>query len=149
MKKLQHSIDIKASKERVWDILWSDHTLRDWANIIDEGTYLDGELKEGNEINFIGSSDGGASYGVTSKIEKLIPNQYILLAKIADIIVDKDGRIEKRANQWSGGMESYELEETNGSVKLTIIQDVPDELIKYFDTKLPEVLQRVKILAET
>jgi hypothetical protein len=148
MKKIQHSIEINASKEKIWETLWSDKTFRDWSNIIDEGTYLDGELEEGNEINFIGSSEGGASYGVTSKIEKLIPNQFILLAKTADIIVDKDGKIEKRAEQWTGGMESYELEDNNGNVKLTIIEEIPDELLEYFDAKIPEVLKRVKVLSE-
>ncbi len=146
---MRHSIEINASKEKVWKVLWDDQTLRDWAGIIDEGTYMTGNLQEGNEVNFIGNSEGGVSYGVTSRVEKLIPNKYILLTRIADIKIDKDGKIEKRDKQWAGGTESYELEESNDKVTLSVTQDVPAELVEYFETKYPQVLQRVKVLAET
>ena len=42
MKELQFSIEIKAPIERVWATLWEDATFRDWASIIDEGTYIKG-----------------------------------------------------------------------------------------------------------
>ena len=58
MKEIQFSIEISASKERVWATLWEDITFRDWANIIDEGTYMKGVLNEGNEIQFISSENG-------------------------------------------------------------------------------------------
>lgn len=37
MKEIQFSIEINASKERVWATLWQEKTFLDWANIIDEG----------------------------------------------------------------------------------------------------------------
>jgi hypothetical protein len=55
MQKQQHAIEIMASKEEVWNTLWEDRTLRDWASIIDEGTYMVGVLEEGNEVQFISS----------------------------------------------------------------------------------------------
>lgn len=58
MKELQFSIEINAPKERVWATLWEDKTFRDWADIIDEGTYMQGEMTEGNEIQFISSVNG-------------------------------------------------------------------------------------------
>jgi hypothetical protein len=149
MKNIRHSIEINAPKEKVWQVLWDDNTLRDWAGIIDPGTYMIGDLQEGNEVNFIGNSDGGVNYGVTSRVEKLIPYKHILLEKIADIVVNKDGRIEKRDDQWTGGLERYDLEEHDGKTRLSNTQDVPDELVEYFNTKLPQVLERIKVLAET
>lgn len=147
MQKMKFSVEIKAPREKVWDTLWQDTTFRDWSSIIDPGTYMEGKLQEGNEVNFIGNSDGGANFGVTSRVEKLIPNKFILFSRIADIKVDKDGSIEKRDTQWTGGVESYELEESNGKVTLSVTQDVPDELVEYFETKYPKALERVKILA--
>lgn len=148
MKNLRHSIEIKAPKEKVWRVLWDDQTLRDWASIIDPGTYMTGNLEEGNEVNFIGNSAGGVRYGVTSRVEKLIPYKYVLFTRIADIVVHPDEKIEQRDKQWTGGMESYELTENGGKVNLTIVQDVPDELVEYFNNALPKVLERVKVLAE-
>jgi hypothetical protein len=145
MQTIQHSIGINASKENVWEVLWSDQTLRDWANIIDEGTYMEGKLQQGNEISFMSAS----GFGVSSKVEKLIPYKYVSLRQIADIKVGKDGAIEKRDKQWTGGLESYELEESNGKVALTVTQDVPEELVEMFNTRIPQSLERVKVLAET
>src|SRR6185503_4508230 len=125
MNNMRHSIEINASKEKVWEVLWGDQTFRDWASIIGEGTYMVGELREGSEVNFIGNSDGEARYGITSRVDKLIPNKYLLFTKIADIVVNKDGTIEKRNKQWTGGTESYELKESNGKVVLSVIQELP------------------------
>ncbi|MBI4857433.1 MAG: hypothetical protein HY818_11910 [Acetobacterium woodii] len=46
MKEIEVSIRINATKESVWATLWEDVTFRDWASIIDEGTYLKGNMKE-------------------------------------------------------------------------------------------------------
>ncbi len=142
---MQHSIEINASKEKVWQVLWDDQTLRDWANIIDEGTYMEGKLQEGNEVNFMSAS----GFGVTSRVEKLIPHKHVSFRQIADIKVGKDGSIEKRDKQWAGGTEKYELEESNGKVTLSVTQDVPDELVEIFNNRIPQALERVKVLAET
>ena len=98
MKEIQFSIEINASKERVWATLWDDLTFRDWASIIDEGTYIKGEMKEGNEIQFISSING---YGVTSLIEKLKPNEFILFRHNADT---KESGLQERLVAFLSGV---------------------------------------------
>ncbi len=142
MKKLQFSIEINAPKEGVWDTLWQDETLREWANIIDPGTYMVGDLKEGNEIQFISSSSG---YGVTSLVEKLVTSEFLLLRHRAD--TQEDGK-RLREKEWTGGEESYSLAEKDGSTTLTVAFDVPPELEEYFKVNYPKALERVKVLAE-
>ena len=93
MKKMQFSIEIKSPKEKVWKTLWDDKTFRDWASIVDEGTYMVGEMKEGNKVQFVSSVSG---YGVTSLIEKLVPNEYMLFRQIAD--TKKGGRKSEKRN---------------------------------------------------
>lgn len=144
MNKMRHSIEINASKEKVWEVLWGDTTFRDWASIIDEGTYLEGDLVEGREVHFKSAS----GYGVTSRVEKLIPNTSVVFTQIADIKIGKDGSVEKRDKQWTGGVERYELEERNSKVLLSVTQDVPPELVDYFKSKIPQALERIKVLAE-
>lgn len=100
MKTLTFSVEVKAPRERVWNTLWDDTTFRDWANIIDEGTYMVGELKEGNEVQFI-SSVGG--YGVTSLVEKLTPNEFVLFRHSRDT---QDSGSQEREKEWTGGTES-------------------------------------------
>lgn len=142
MKKLQFSIEIKAPREKVWDTLWEDKTFRDWASIIDEGTYMVGELKEGNEVQFISSVSG---YGVTSLIEKLTPNEFVLFRHMADT---KEGGEQEREKDWTGGTESHSLAEEDGVTTLTVEFDVPTELEKTFKVRFPKALEQVKILSE-
>lgn len=142
MKEIQFSIEINASKERVWATLWEDVTFRDWANIIDEGTYMKGELKEGNEIQFISSVNG---YGVTSLIEKLNLNEFVLFRHSADT---KNSGQQEREKEWTGGTESYSLTEKNGVTTLIIKTDAPQDLEETFNTRVPKAVERIKTLAE-
>ncbi|PTQ84959.1 hypothetical protein C8U37_10687 [Trichococcus patagoniensis] len=142
MKKLQFSIEINASKESVWATLWEDASFRVWANIIDEGTYMKGEMKEGNEIQFLSSVNG---YGVTSLIEKLDPNAFVLFRHSAD--TQASGQ-QEREKEWTGGKESYSLTEKNRITTLTFNTEVPEELEEIFTISLPKALERIKMLAE-
>ena len=139
---MKFSIDIKTTKDKVWDTLWQDETLRQWANIIDPGTYMVGDLKVGNEVQFISSENG---YGVTSLVEKLTPNEFLLLKHSSD--TQNKGKLE-RDNQWTGGEESYSLVEKDGITTLNTSFDVPPELEEYFNTTYPKALEQVKLLAE-
>lgn len=142
MKELQFSVEIKATKERVWSTLWDDKTFRDWANNIDEGTYMKGEMKEGNEVEFISSVNG---YGVSSLIEKMIPNEYVFFKHFADT---QESGLKERKKEWSGLTESYSITETNGIMSLVVKTDVPEDLVEMFTTSIPKALARIKTLAE-
>ena len=142
MQKQQFSIEIKAPRERVWNTLWDGKTFRDWANIIDEGTYMVGELKEGNEVQFISSVSG---FGVTSLVEKLAQNEFISFRQMADT---KDSGEREREKEWTGGTESYSLAENEGITTLTVDIDVPPGQEETFRVRFPKALERVKILAE-
>jgi uncharacterized protein YndB with AHSA1/START domain len=141
MKEMQFSVEINVSKEKVWATLWQDETFREWAGIIDPGTYLSGELKEGNEVQFI-SANG---YGVTSLVEKLVENEFLLLRHQAD--TQGSGK-QEREKEWTGGEESYALSERDDVTTLTVVFDVPPELEEYFELNYPKALERVRVLAE-
>jgi hypothetical protein len=142
MQKQQFSIEIKAPRERVWNTLWEDKTFRDWGNIIDEGQYMVGEIKEGNEVQFISSVSG---YGVTSLIETLVLNEFVSFRQIADT---KDSGEREREKEWTGGVESYSLSENDGVTTLTVAIDVPPGQEETFKVRFPKALERVKMLAE-
>ena len=142
MKNMELSIEIHASKDKVWATLWDDATFRDWASLIDEGTYMKGIMTEGNEIQFLSSLNG---YGVTSLIAKLSPNEYVLFRHNADT---KESGQQEREKEWTGGTESYSLSEKNGVTTLIVKLDVPQEQEETFRIRIPEALERIKTLAE-
>jgi uncharacterized protein YndB with AHSA1/START domain len=141
MNELHFTIKINAPKEKVWKVLWEDRTLRLWAGIVDQGTYMLGELEEGKTVQF--NSEEG--YGVTSLVEKLNPNEYVLLKHKADT---KDYGSDEREDQWTGGNESYTLKETDSTTTLVLECDVPEELIDIMNTSYPKVLNKIKELSE-
>ena len=138
MKKLEFSIEIETSKEKVWHVLWDDKTFRDWASIIDEGTYMVGNLREGNKVQFI-SSVGG--YGVTSMISKLIPNEFVSFNHNADT---KEYGESEREDEWTGGTESYSLSESNDVTTLKLTSEVPPSQEKKYKDRFPKALERIK-----
>lgn len=143
MKRLTFAIEINATPTCVWEVLWNDKTFRDWANIIDEGTYYKGTLREGGEIEFLSSVNG---YGVTDLIEKLIPYETVIFRHRADT---KESGQESRENEWTGGIESYTLKDKAGITQLTVATDVPLDREETFNTRFPLALKRIKRLAES
>lgn len=103
---------------------------------------MTGVLKEGNKIQFISSENG---YGVTSLVEKLIPDEFVLLRHRAD--TQEEGKRE-REKEWTGGEESYSLREIAGTTTLTVAFDVLSEMKEYFKDNYPKALERVKVMAE-
>lgn len=142
MQEMQFSIRIKAPRATVWEMLWDDEAFRDWGNIIDEGQYMVGEIKEGNEVQFISAASG---MGVTSLVEKCSPGEFVLFRQLADTI---DSGKREREKEWTGGMESYRLAEENGITDLTVKIDIPAGQEETFRVRLPKALERLKALAE-
>ena len=101
-----------------------------------------GEIKEGNEVQFISSVNG---YGVTSSVEKLVPNEFVSFKQLADT---KDSGQQERENEWTGAAESYSLAENNNTTILRVSIDVPGGLEETFKLRFPKALERVKYLAE-
>ena len=142
MVEIQCKIEIEAPKETVWAVLWNDRTFRQWAGVIDEGTYLQGALNQGSEVQFISENNG---YGVTSQVSILEPGSFVLFKHLADT---KDYGLFDREKQWTGASESYALSEADGVTSLTITSLVPEELEGTFKEKLPQALAVIKSLAQ-
>lgn len=142
MKELQFRVSIHAPKDRVWSVLWDDATFREWAGVIDPGTYMEGELKVGGSVQFISAENG---YGVTSHVDEVKRGEYIQLSHVADT---QDAGERERDDEWTGGKESYSLTEQDGITTLVATFDVPLKMEAYFNEAYPKAFARVKELAE-
>jgi len=143
MKQLKFSTKINAPAEKVWNVLWQDETFREWAGIIDPGTYMIGELKRGSEVQFISSENG---YGVTSLVEEVVSGEILRLRHSADT---QEAGTREREKQWTGGEENYVLTEKDGQTVLTATFDVPAEIKDVLEASYAKAFARVKELAET
>lgn len=142
MKKIEFKITINATAKKLWQTLWFHQTYKKWTNVFCEGSYYQGEMKEGNTIQFL-TPQGRGMY---SSIESFKENEYAVFKHL--------GEIENFINQpaenfaWSGSTETYKLTENNGITVLTAIQDTVPEFEEWFNTTFPKAMQHIKTLAE-
>lgn len=144
MKQLNFSIQINAPKEKVWSTLLDDKTYRQWASAFSEGSYAVGDWSEGSKMLFLGTEGSG----MTSRIARHIPNEYISilhLGMIANGVEDFDSEETKK---WSGALENYSVQENNGATTLNIDMDSTEDFEAYFRETWPKALEKVKALSE-
>ena len=139
MDTVAHSIDIKASKEKVWDSLWSDAGYRKWTAPFSEGSYAESDWEEGSKIKFL-SPGGNGMYGI---IQKKIPFEQMIFEHRGEL---KNGQEESK--EWAGATEQYYLSEKDGTTELMVKMDVNDEFRSYFEETFPKALAVVKEIAE-
>ena len=142
MQKLHYSLEIDASREKVWSALWDDAAFRDWSSVFAEGShYRITDWKEGSKIQFL---DPKANAGMSSIIGKLVPNEFISLKHMTEI---RDGK-EQPPPHWSGMVENYTLKQDGRETTLLVDMDAPDEFRAMFEDRFPKALARIKELAE-
>lgn len=139
MQKLFFEIQIDAPPEKVWDVLWSDITYRQWTTAFTEGSFYQGTFEEGNIVKFLDPNNDG----MFSRVEKSIPSKEIKFLHLGEIY----GGVEKEQN-WGDATEAYFLEETETGTVLKIEINTPDEFKSFFEEKFPTALGIVKNLSE-
>ena len=144
METLEFKIRIKARPDQVWSVLWNDETYRKWAGVFYEGSYALSDWNEGGKIHFLGPNGGGMS----SKIEKKIPNEYMAFKHLGEVKDFKELPNDEEAEKWSGAMETYRLTPDDEFTDLVVQVDVVEKHIDYFKDAFPKALEVVKKLSE-
>ncbi len=139
MHQVQFEINIKASKEKVWESLWNDASYRKWTAAFTEGSYAESDWKEGSKILFL--SPGGN--GMFSIIDKMIPNEQMIFLHLGEI----KNAVEE-VKEWSGAKEGYMLTEDNGVTHVAVTLDTGGEMENYFKEVFPKALQLLKEITE-
>ena len=144
MQTLEFTINIDASKDVVWNILWNDSTYREWTSVFSEGSYAETDWKEGSKVLFLSAT----GEGMYSTIARNIPNEFMSFKHLGMVKQGKEEPLDEETNKWSGAMENYTLQETNGSTELTVEIDIIEEMHAYFNEHFPKALEIVKDLSE-
>jgi uncharacterized protein YndB with AHSA1/START domain len=139
METLSFEVQINASPEKVWSVLWDDISYRQWTSAFATGSFYLGNLEEGSIIKFFDPNNNG----MYSRVEKTIPNKEIKFLHLGEIY---DG-IEVPQN-WGEATEAYILEETEDGTTLKCEIRTPAEYKGFFEEKFPRALGIVKHLSE-
>ena len=140
MKKIEFSIEISATNEKVWEALWNDENYRKWTSAFMEGSYAESDWKEGSEIKFLSPGKNGM-FGI---IENLVPLKKMYFKHLGEI---KNGE-KQEISYGDEAIERYDLLQENGKTILTATMNAPEEYIIYFSRVFPTALEKIKEIAE-
>ncbi len=144
LKKISFSTTIKATKEKVWAVLWNDETYKAWTSAFTQGSYAVSDWNEGSKILFLDSKGSG----MYSTIAKKIPNEFMSFKHIGEVKDNIELPLDEKTQSWSGSMEEYTLKETDGTTELTIEMDAVESFMDYFTKTFPVAIENIKKLAE-
>lgn len=144
MEKLNFSVNINTTKEKVWNILWEDASYRIWTSPFCEGSYAVSDWNEGSKVLFL--SPGGS--GIVSKIAVKRPNEYMSFEHLGEVKNGVEDTSSEQVKQWQGSMENYTLESTVNGTLLTVDMDTSEGFKDYLLKAWPQALQKLKELAE-
>lgn len=146
MKKLEFSIDINGSAERVWEALWDANSYKIWTSVFSEGSYYKADdFSEGGKIHFL-SPEG---HGMYSVIERIEPNSHLTFRHIGTIQNFEELPISNDSESWTNALETYDLIATDGgNILLRVTVDIVDEYVDMMNDAFPKALEKVKQLVE-
>ena len=144
MERKSFSISVNASREKIWDVLWSDGSYRKWTSVFAEGSRAETDWKKGSKVLF----HDGKGDGMVSTIIENIPNEFMSIKHLGEVKNGIEDTASEKVKQWAGAMENYTLTEVDGKTELNVDMDIAEEYKDYFLTTWPKALEKIKQLAE-
>ncbi|MES2653758.1 MAG: SRPBCC domain-containing protein [Bacteroidota bacterium] len=148
---MDFKIEINASREKVWDVLFGEKTYPLWTTVFSEGSKVETDWKKGSKALFLDASNRG----MVSRIADNVPNEFMSIEHLgmvtADGVEDYDS---DEVKSWAGAKENYTLTDLGGKTALHIFMEMDEseknkEMIAMFADMWPKALAKVKELAET
>lgn len=140
MKKqtINQKIEIKASAEKVWQVMWNNDSYKKWAAAFMPGSHYIGDLKPGGRIQFLDPSNNG----MESDVESVTRNQEITFHHLFELEAGKEGK------NLGDMRERYQLVEKDGVTTLSVSSDMPEEYFEEMNAATTSALQVIKELSE-
>ncbi|MCR9226815.1 MAG: SRPBCC domain-containing protein [Flavobacteriaceae bacterium] len=138
-------IIIKATPEKVWQVLWNDSTYRKWTTVFAEGSFAETDWQEGSKALFLGPDRGG---GMVSRIKRNIPNERMTIEHLGVVKGGVESFESKEAKQWAGAIEEYTLKSVDEGTLLRVEMETIEDYKSFFQETWPKALEKVKELAE-
>lgn len=143
-RPIEKEIDVDAPRERVWEVLTSDSTYRQWTAAFMAGSHAETDWQEGSSVRFLGP-DGTGLVGrvVVSRPPDLLDVEYTGV-----VGGGHEDTTSEQARPWSGTHETYRLTEAGGGTHLAISAPMEDAYYDDMAGAWDRALAMVKELAE-
>ena len=148
MQKLKFSIEINATKEKVWNTMLEDKTYRIWTEVFSKGSHFIGDWSKGSKILFLGPNENGEMGGMVSRIKENRMHDYISIEHLGMVQNGQEDTTSDAVKQWAGSLENYTFKNKDGKTELLVDMDINDEYKEMFEGMWPAALKKLKELAE-
>jgi hypothetical protein len=151
MKKLQFSKKINAPVNKVYDLmlgLTNKKTYEQWTALFNPTSTYEGSWYKGNKILFIGVDEKGEKGGIVSEIADNIPNKFVSIKHIGLLVAGKEITEGAEVEKWTGGLENYFFDESNGISTVGVEVDTTEDFEDYMNEKYPKALDKLKEICE-
>ncbi len=148
MSKQHFTITINAPKQKVWDIMLSNVTYRQWTEVFSPGSYFEGSWEQGADIKFLGPNDKGELGGMVSRIRENRLHEYISIEHLGMI---QDGKVDMESPEvkaWVGAQENYTFKTIDDGTEVSVELDIDEKYAKMFEEVWPKALQKLKEIVE-
>ncbi len=152
MNTLNFSIQINASRKKVWDTMLEDATYREWTapfNPAGMGSRFEGSWEKGSKIKFLGTNleTGKEEGGMYAEIAENKLYEFISIKHLGEIKADRTE--VPWPNPEQAGLENYTLTEKDGGTEVLVeMINIPEEYKNMFDEAWPKALEKLKEIAE-
>lgn len=144
VESIKKTLALKASKEKVWEVLTKDEYTRQWYSEFSEGSYALSDWKEGDKITFL-DKNGSGIIGVISILQPYEQIEFSYNGVLNKGIEDFES---EEAVAVKGFKETYWLEEKNGETTLHIESEMNEEYVQMMGESWDRALKVLKGLAE-
>lgn len=148
MGKLNFSIVINASKEKVWNTMLEDKTYRIWTEAFAEGSYYKGTWSKDTKILFLGPGKDGKIGGMVSRIKENKLHEYISIEHLGEVNDGVEDTTSDRVKDWAGALENYTFIDKNNKTEVLVDLDINEEFKEMFEGTWPKALQKLKSICE-
>ncbi len=146
MKKVRHSITIRAPREAVWAAMLGPETYRVWTTPFGEGSYYEGSWNTGDRIRFLGPGGEG---GMTSVIAESRPPEFVSIKHLGIVKDGVEDTTSPAATAWAPSYETYTFVESGSATEVTAEMETPPDFEAFMDDAWPKALAKLKEICET
>jgi len=148
MVKLEFSIDIQASAQKVFDVVTGKETAAAWISVFSPHSFFEGSWDEGQKITFKTPDEHGRINGMVCRIEKNIPGKELYIQPLGSFMDGKEITDSKTIESLAVTYENYLFNQKDGYSELKILAVALAEFESFFNETWPVALKLIKEMAE-
>ncbi|MBA5792436.1 MULTISPECIES: SRPBCC domain-containing protein [unclassified Flavobacterium] len=151
MERIQFTVEIKASAQKVYDAmlgLTNKETYNQWVSAFNPTSTYEGSWDKGSKIYFVGTDEQGKKAGMISEIMEHQPAKFVSIRHYGFLQNGEEITTGEQVEKWSGGFENYSYNEADDITTVTVDLDTVDEYLDYFNNAYPKALIQLKNYVE-